>query len=717
MSLQIVYGTRTHDGLDRQLRTALEFLPIQGTLWFGYPIFPGETVLRADALLDSQHGVIGFFWPTADRPIPRDRKQWEHLREEFDEIHAAVSAKLTANPNLMRERKLAIPIHTVFFVQRVNRQEPPPELAAYVRVADEQDLKQVLSSLPEVKEESLLKELTATLERVRTIKPRKRRLNIQRQDSRGATLRDIEKEIANLDAHQKKGAVECPEGPQRIRGLAGSGKTIVLALKAAYLHAEHPDWSIAVTFYTRSLQQQFQDLIRRFYLEQAEDEPDWDKLKILHAWGSDRAPGFYSFMARYHGQAPLSLDEAKRLFGGDSFFGACDRLTAALRSADADHLTAPFDAVLIDEAQDLPPSFFELAWYGSKAPHRVVWAYDELQNLGKYAMASPERLFGQDTRGEPRVNLKNAAGNPEEDIVLPKCYRNTPWALTTAHALGLGIYRKQGLVQWLEQPHLWEAIGYQVVRGDLTKKRQRVTLSRRSDSTPEFFARLIGPDDAVECRTFPTDDDQFTAVIQAIRDNVERDELLPSDILVIVPDPFAYKSCGGRLQARLQAAGLDAHIAGVTSSADEFQQEGSITISGVHRAKGNEAAMVYVLDAQWASHEPELGRKRNTLFTAITRSRAWVRIWGVGPPMKELEEEISAVKRHQFQLELRVPDDLELAKLRRLHRDMSEEERRQARQREDLLDRLLGLGEEELERLRSSPKWEQILRKTELARG
>lgn len=46
----------------------------------------------------------------------------------------------------------------------------------------------------------------------------------------------------------KKAAFEIPEGPQRIRGLAGSGKTIVLALKAAYLHTQYPDMKIAVTF-------------------------------------------------------------------------------------------------------------------------------------------------------------------------------------------------------------------------------------------------------------------------------------------------------------------------------------------------------------------------------------------------------------------------------------------------------------------------------------
>ena len=51
---------------------------------------------------------------------------------------------------------------------------------------------------------------------------------------------------------KKEAAFEVPDGPQRIKGLAGSGKTIVLALKAAYLHTQYPELKIGVTYYTRA---------------------------------------------------------------------------------------------------------------------------------------------------------------------------------------------------------------------------------------------------------------------------------------------------------------------------------------------------------------------------------------------------------------------------------------------------------------------------------
>lgn len=53
-------------------------------------------------------------------------------------------------------------------------------------------------------------------------------------DSRGARLKRVDESIANLDQHQSQAVIETVDGVQRIRGLAGSGKTIVLALKVAY---------------------------------------------------------------------------------------------------------------------------------------------------------------------------------------------------------------------------------------------------------------------------------------------------------------------------------------------------------------------------------------------------------------------------------------------------------------------------------------------------
>lgn len=86
--------------------------------------------------------------------------------------------------------------------------------------------------------------------------------------------------------------------------------------------------------------------------------------------------------------------------------------------------------------------------------------------------------------------------------------------------------------------------------------------------------------------------------------------------------------------------------------------------------------MVYIVNAEFCQVGFELSRKRNILFTGITRSRCWVRLFGVGPLMQALKDEVDEVRRRQFALEFTYPTEEELKKLARVHRDMTDEERK-----------------------------------------
>src|SRR2546426_1000939 len=125
--------------------------------------------------------------------------------------------------------------------------------------------------------------LVSVIQAISTLRRGRKKRELHDPESRGTRIKSLEDSIANLDTQQSAAVVETFEGVQRIRGLAGTGKTIVLALKVAYLHARHPDWLIAVTFNTRSLKKQFENLITTFVLEQANEEPDWDKIRIMNA--------------------------------------------------------------------------------------------------------------------------------------------------------------------------------------------------------------------------------------------------------------------------------------------------------------------------------------------------------------------------------------------------------------------------------------------------
>lgn len=116
-----------------------------------------------------------------------------------------------------------------------------------------------------------------------------------------------------------------------------------------------------------------------------------------------------------------------------------------------------------------------------------------------------------------------------------------------------------------------------------------------------------------------------------------------------------------------------------------------MTFTGIYRAKGNEAGMVYVINAQNCNgNGTGLASLRNRLFTAITRSKAWVRIIGYGPQMQGLIDEFSALKQRGFVLDFRYPDDALLGKLRIVHRDLSPQERQRLERRKSQLADLLG---------------------------
>ncbi|MFK5970395.1 MAG: ATP-binding domain-containing protein, partial [Candidatus Marithrix sp.] len=515
--------------------------------------------------------------------------------------------------------------------------------------------------------------LKAAIEKVVTIKPVKKRNNVKKSNSKGAILKEIEKETANLDHWQRQAAIETPDGPQRVRGLAGSGKTVVLAWKAAYLHAQYPEWNIAITFYTRSLYQQFKDLIRRFTFAQSKDEPNWEKLQVIHAWGNRNQAGLYSKIANSIDYPVRDWNYAKTKYGyNQAFEGICNELITIVQNRKISPL---YDTILIDEAQDLPISFFKIILPFLTQEQRVVWVYDELQNLTTdYSVPPPEVLFGQDEFGESKVKLANTEGEARQDIILPICYRNTPWALTAAHALGFGIYKQEGLVQLFDDDSLWEDIGYKLTQGTFEPK-TKVSLKRKENSYPEFFDRLFSSDESISCNYFENFNQEIDWIVTQILKNLQEDELEYDDILIILPDVITAKDKANQIISVLRGCSIQAHLVGVSSSVDEMFKPDSIAISHIYRAKGNEAPMVYILNAGYCANGLELRKLRNGLFTAITRSRGWVNICGSGEGMKKIKAEFDELKKHKFSLNFTLPDPDARQKLRTINRDRTAAEK------------------------------------------
>lgn len=662
--ITVINGVTSKQVLADKLISIVSTLEMDGYFYLGYPVLGGmDGKIKVDALLVCrQCGVVIFDLEMSDAD------DIDHKITLMDELYNNMEARLKRYSYLSDRRKLQVPINVVCYAPRYRVEEED------ILTSDEA-LKEYLTGLCWKESDSYYARLLEAVQMISQIKKRGHRQYLQNDFSKGSKLKALENQISCLDKEQSKAVIETVEGVQRIRGLAGSGKTIVLALKVAYLYTMYEDKVIAVTFNSRALKGQFIQLITNFIIENTNEEPDWDRIRIIHAWGSKNAEGLYFNFCRANNIVCYDYNDACRRFGRNAL--AFDKVCQEAVESVADPKPL-FDMILVDEAQDFSKYFLRMCYMSLPPESRMlVYAYDELQSLDNKSVASPEEIFGS-TNGKPNVVLDNSNGKAQ-DIVLSKCYRNSRPVLITAHSLGFGIYREQeareetALVQLFEDKKLWEDIGYTVKEGGI-RDGEPVTLYRTDRTSPVFLENHSPVDDLIQFRKFDTMEQEAKWVVDDIENNLKKEELKYQDIMIIHPDPKITKSYVSHIRIMLMERNIRSHIVGVQTTPDDFFQEDSIAISQIYRAKGNEAAVVYLVNADLCARGINLSRKRNILFTALTRSKAWVRVSGLQDNMELLMKEYREVREKNFQLQFTYPNEGQRKNMRIIHRDMTQNE-------------------------------------------
>ncbi|MEN5220728.1 ATP-binding domain-containing protein [Stenotrophomonas sp. TWI602] len=484
-------------------------------------------------------------------------------------------------------------------------------------------------------------------------KPVKRAVIDPSQQRAAVALARLEADIANFDEKQRRAALSTVTGPQRIRGLAGSGKTIILAMKAAHLHLTNPSARILITFYTKSLNETIRSLITKFYRHYKDEDPDWTLIHVRHGWGGGRKAGVYHDACVRAGIESLSFPVAKQRAGAaDPFDYACADYLKQIDSSQE-----YYDYFLIDEGQDFPSTFYHLAYLitkGDRDKKNIVWAYDELQNILDVKIRSPEQLFGSDSNGA-LVSLDRSSANlprgTENDIVLSKCYRNQREVLVVAHALGFGVYGQ--LVQMLESAEHWGDVGYEMKQGDFNQPGSRIIIERPARNSPLSIGQVEG---FPVIETFVAGDieEEFDWASGQVSSFISGG-LNPHDIIVVCLDDRNVRYYFREISSRLAAAGLNSHNLSADSYSDlPFFAEGRVTLSTIYKAKGNEAPAVIIVGLDGAGRRTRSGR--NKVFTAFTRSKAWVRASGMGDVAVGLMGEVNSALRKFPVLEFDMPD-------------------------------------------------------------
>ncbi len=226
-----------------------------------------------------------------------------------------------------------------------------------------------------------------------------------------------------LDEYQEQVARKISSGHSIIRGVAGSGKSLVLCSKALLLMRERPNWKVLITCYNISLASQIRYFVNSFKSRQ---KTTLDNLKIMHFhqfcghifrkydkdWPQMDKEEFLSQVSSLAEDQQLAkLDERESTLLGEELREICDT-----------EEPEKFQAILVDESQDFHPSWLRaLLFFLDEKTNFLLLSEDPNQKIYP-------RSFSYKNTG---INLLGGS----RSYSLPLSYRSTQAIIVPASKL------------------------------------------------------------------------------------------------------------------------------------------------------------------------------------------------------------------------------------------------------------------------------------------
>lgn len=600
-----------------QIKKIISEIEIQGidcTMFYGFPLIElDNTTTIMKGCIISRKGIIILHDSNDERKV-----YWRHMNKTIMECPSISELTMDSDISLIQYEKC-------------------------------ENLESIISCIDSSNEDIMTSEdvdlLVAVIQKAYNLSKFDDR-TLEKEDSIGAIIKRRNNRVSILDEEQFETIYKTQFGHTRIRGLAGSGKTILLAKKMAYLHYRNPELKMAYVFYTISLKQFIEKLFISFYKEfDHYHDPDMSKISILHSWGNKNADGFYSTLCR---EFEIERKKLSDVIGHKNKLDAvCLDLLEQIGTKDI----GLYDYVFLDEAQDFSIGFYKLAMKSLKATGRLVYAYDELQSLNEETkIPTKHQIFGK---------------KQCKDINLPICYRTPKEILVTAHALGLGIYKTKedgssDIVNMIQDVDTWAAIGYEVEDGVLDFGKF-VTLGRKDVISEKCT-------DSVVILEKDSENEQYEYISDQILDLIKNQDVSPDDILIIDLDSINLNEDYSKFKEIFYGKAWDekkqqwickSNLVN-KDNAIKFRVKDSIPFTTIFRAKGNEANIVFVVN----SHKMQAisSYARNRIFTAMTRARFKVYVLGT-KGMETFVKESEMVKNNNYTLSFCYPTKAQLKKM------------------------------------------------------
>lgn len=563
--------------------------------------------------------------------------------DDLLEVANHVFARLIRNKRLSSGfNQLKIPFKTILYAPNFEEEEIASIELKNAHAVNFHTIEQIIgASIYQVDDISFLESISTIQGAKGLWKPEDRNLSGFDDTSKVAKISQIESQILLFDKDQQEGYIPALSGPQRIRGLAGSGKTVVLAMKAAItlVRAESEQSKILYTFSTKSLYQHVQRLIQRFYREFDDDLSNLDRVSIKHSWGGRTNDGVYWEACNAFNHRFLTYPEAMKFkpHDMDPFEYACKDLL------DNTEIYPIYDYVFVDEAQDYNKYFLRLCTKLAKNK-QVTFGADVFQNIFQSQVPTATQIYDDGTQfiKEKYLNV---------------CYRTPLATLVCAHSIGLGVYGKQ--VQKIETVEHWKSLGYQVIgkQSGAFQENEDVHVLRDQKHSPTLAGQ--NPQSLISMYKANSIEAEANEVARRILDDVKGEGLSPEDILVMCADDYRCKQYFNKLTEILAEHNIYTNnIHAEKYSISDFRVKGRVTLSTIHKAKGNEAYSVYLMGTDFLSFNLNV-RNRNLIFTALTRTKGWICITGVGMILDSLFSEINTAIENLPNIKFKYPSALE----------------------------------------------------------
>lgn len=445
-------------------------------------------------------------------------------------------------------------------------------------------------------------------------------------NSLGGEILNMERAHKYLSAEQERLSRANTWGkPYLVRGVAGSGKSIVLANQVArnlHRHAKQqlslfdddvpPPPKIAVVCFNRSLVPLLRDRIQRAYAGLSYTDPLPSNLTI-----TDLNRLLYDIAQRTEQFKYLTVDGRQREMGRRAQRHLEQlELLRAQHPAVFDEFT--YDAIFVDEGQDAHPDEYALLRLlvrpnTDTGERGLVIFYDDAQNI-----------YGNPPPTWQNLSLNVSGGR---SAFMTQAYRNSREILELGINVLLGTHAR---------PHTRVATRRFM---DIYSLQEKKLVEETKHGWRVHFAESSGI--VPQVRPFDSRLEQLDWVAEALIALLEQDQVLPEHILVVSPNSKSFRYLAQRVQQLANDPVKIRMVGGAYNHQldDLLIQPDQLTFSTIYVSKGYDAPIVVLVDTDMILNTVE---GRAMFYVGVTRAKRYLLLTGLDLPNTLMREAVAS---------------------------------------------------------------------------